>query len=67
MKEKWIEIKSTVRCFQLGGEPELIHIIKTGFKDQYLVVHEDAYEQQLGQIDFETIKSINSKYNITLD
>lgn len=41
----WHPIKTSVcRSFQLDQEPELIHIIKTGFVNRYYVVYEDAYE-----------------------
>ena len=41
----YIEQKeSNCRTFQLGEEPELIHIIKTGFRDMFFVVYEDAYQ-----------------------
>lgn len=66
MKPEWNEIKSTAKCFQLEGEPELIHVIKTGFKDHFMVVHEDAYELMLGRVEFGTCKQIEEKYKIKL-
>jgi hypothetical protein len=68
------EIKSNCRTFQyttkingiIENEPELIHVIKTGFKDKYMVVYEDAYELDLGEVEFGTKKEIESKFNIIL-
>ena len=62
----WKEIPSTTQCFQLGEEPELIHIIKTGFRDMYMVVHEDAYEYSIGKVEFGTKEQIEVKFKITL-
>jgi hypothetical protein len=64
---EWKEIKSTVQCFQLDGEPELIHVIKTGFNDMYMIVHEDAYEFSLGLVEYGTRELIEHKYNIKLN
>jgi hypothetical protein len=66
MKE-WKEIPSTVQCFQLAEEPELIHVIKTGFRDMYMVVHEDAYEYSIGKVEFGTKEDIEVRYKITIN
>lgn len=64
---KWKEIKSTqARTFQWGEEPELIHIIKTGFEDKCIIVWEDAYETILGKTSILTEKEIKDKFNIEL-
>jgi len=65
-KLKWKEINSNCRTFQLGEEPELIHIIKTGFSDKYMVVYEDAHELNLGGVAFHSKKEIEEGYNIKL-
>jgi hypothetical protein len=64
---EWKEILSTAKCFQLGEEPELIHVIKTGFRDMYMVVHEDAYEYSIGKVEFGTKKDIEVRYKITIN
>jgi len=61
-----VEIKSNCRCFQWGDEPELIHVIKTGFNDRYMIVHEDAYELNLGKVEFLSRKEIKDIYKIDL-
>jgi hypothetical protein len=66
-KEKWVEIKSSVRCFQLADEPELIHVIKTGFRDHYMVVHEDAYEVCIGKVEFHNSVTLKEKYGISIE
>lgn len=64
---KWFEIKPpTIRTFQLGDEPEVIHIIKTGFEDKYIVSWEDAYEVMLGSTDVMTREEIKHRYDIEL-
>ena len=60
------EIKSPCRTFQFGGDPELIHVIKTGFKNRYMIVHEDAYEFLLGKVEFKTREQIKKIYNIEI-
>jgi hypothetical protein len=66
-KLEWVEIKGAeYRCFQWGTEPEIIHIIKTGFADRYMVIWEDAYELHLGNVDFLSKKQIEEKFKITL-
>ena len=64
---KWKEIKpAKTRTFQLGDEPELIHIIKTGFYNRYIVAYEDAYELVLGKTEIYTKEEIESKFKIQL-
>jgi hypothetical protein len=65
-KIKWIENMNVTKTFRLGDEPELIHIIKTGFKDKYMVVYEDAYELNLGEVLYGTKLGIENKFNINL-
>lgn len=66
-KLEWKEIKGVeYRCFQWGDEPELIHIIQTGFEDRYMVVWEDAYELHLGNVDLLSKKEIEEKFKIKL-
>jgi hypothetical protein len=60
------EITSDTWCFQLIGEPELIHIIRTRFKDRYMVVYEDAYEFNLGRVEFFNKSELESKFNISV-
>lgn len=62
--ERWIETPSTVKTFRLGEEPELIHVIKTGFNDKYMVVYEDAYELACGEVAFVNAKELLERYGI---
>jgi len=55
-----------MRTYQLEDEPELIHIIKTGFKDKYIVVYEDAYELELGKTNIFTKAQLEKVFKITL-
>ena len=65
-KLKWLEIKSIVKSFELEGEPECIHVIKTGHFDTYIVVYEDAYELSLGKVFIGSKKDVETKFNIEL-
>ena len=63
---KWEEIKGAeYHCFQWGNDPELIHIIKTGFADRYMIVWEDAYELSLGNVEFLSKNEIEQRFKIT--
>lgn len=59
------EVNSQIRSFQFGDEPELIHIIKSGFPDKYLVIHEDPF--MLGEAEILTKEKIKLKYKINFD
>jgi hypothetical protein len=61
----WKEIKAhSMRTFQLGDEPEVIHIIKTGFEDKYIVTWEDAYELMIGNTQILTKEEIKHNNDI---
>lgn len=60
----WNKIQHTTWCFQLSDEPELIHVIKTGFDDLYMVVHEDAYQLELGKVEMGTKADVEHRYKI---
>lgn len=63
----WKEIPPAFyKRFQLEEEPEIIHIIQTGFKGKYLIVFEDAYELTLGKTEFLTKEEIETKFKIKL-
>jgi len=64
---KWIEVDNVVKTFRLGNEPELIHVIKTGFDDKYMIVFEDAYELNLGEVIFLNKKETEDRFRIKLD
>jgi hypothetical protein len=66
MIQEWKRISNQTWCFQLSDEPELIHVIKTGFHDLYMIVHEDAYQQDLGKVEMGPKKEIEDKYKIEL-
>lgn len=63
---KWIESGIVTKTFRLQDEPELIHVTKTGFKDKYMVVYEDAYELNIGKVTYGTKTEIESRFGITL-
>lgn len=43
-ENNWKEIGSRTRSFRLESEPELLHIIKTGYSDTFMVVDESGYD-----------------------
>ena len=63
----WEEIPcDNVRKYRYGTFPELIYVIKTGFKNEYLVVNEDAYHLHLGKTSLMTKQKVEKKYNIKI-
>ena len=65
-KLKWVESGNVTKTFRLEDEPELIHVIKTGFKDKYMVVYEDAYGLNIGKVTYGTKAEIEGRFGITL-
>ncbi len=57
---------SNVKRYQLGDEPEIIYVIKTGFKNKYIVVQEDPYEYNVGTSKLMTKQKIERLYNINI-
>lgn len=66
-KQEWNESKCNVRTYLGSFEDEMIHIIKTGFINRYLVVWEDAHDTKLGKIEEHTLESIFATYGIDLE
>jgi len=65
MKTKWAEIGSRTRSFRLGSEPELIHIIKTGYSDTFMVVDETGYDM-MGDLKIMSSKQILENFGIDI-
>lgn len=64
----WEKVKNqrTISFKDTNG-PFMIHIIKSGFKNKYMVVHENAYEDQdFGKVDIHTKEEIKAIYKIEL-
>lgn len=64
---EWVPRDVKVRSYQLGDEPEMIHIIRTGFVEggmAYLVVYEDAFELTLGNTKLMSAEQIKEIYGI---
>lgn len=57
---------SVIKTFQLGDDPELIHIVKSGFENMWFVFGEDAYQTEpfLSGIQFLSEQDISEKYGI---
>jgi len=63
----WKESRaSEIRSFLHADEDLVIHIIKTGFNDTYIVVYEDAYEQQIGDTKVLDAAQVKEEYDIEL-
>jgi hypothetical protein len=61
------EIKCTnVKLFHLEDEPEVIYVISLRL-DQYMVVHDDAYEFNTGKVELLNSEDIENIYGITLE
>lgn len=63
----WKPVKIQVWSFQLDGQPELIHIVKTGFKDTYYVIHESHGLCSKMKVESYSKKQIKKTFNIDLD
>jgi len=59
------EIKSAVRTFRDGEEPEVFHLIKIR-DNEYMVVHEDAYDLSTGKVEFGNKEDIEKKFKIEI-
>lgn len=64
--KNWYKIKSKVQSFQYKDDPELIHIIKTGSPNTYILVYEDGYQLDTGKTEILTKEKIERRFNITL-
>lgn len=63
----WKKVNNNIVSIQHDEEPWVIHIIKTGFSNLYFVVHEDAYEELNGLIDYLTKEQVEEQFKIKLD
>lgn len=67
MKKEWNKIENTQVLKYLHFDyPEVIYIIKTGFDDTYIVVHEDAHEITIGNTFVGAKKDVEKRYNIEI-
>lgn len=64
MKNKWKEITGKkVRTFQLNDDPEIFYLIPLRL-DEYMVVHEDAFDLNTGKVEFFNGNELKEKYGI---
>jgi len=68
MKSEWTpsELGRKVTGFAHKNQQEVIHVIKTGFEDTYIVVHEDCHEMEIGKTFVGSKKEVEYEYNIKL-
>lgn len=52
--------------YQNGENPELMHIIESGFKGTYIVTFSDAFHTTLGKCEVLTTEEIKAKYSIDI-
>lgn len=62
----WYEYNSKVQSFHYNNEPELIHIIKSGSPNTYILVYDDAYQLNTGTTEILSKEMIEERFNITL-
>lgn len=64
---KW-ELDSTNRCqtYRLDGLPELVHLIKTGYDNLFIVVFEDGYGMIDNNVLYYTKQQIKEKFDIEI-
>lgn len=56
-----------IETYQLDNGPIVYHFIKSGFKNQYFVLYEDAYFEEKSLIGVLTKEEIEEKYNVKLE
>ena len=66
MKLNWGNHEAIVESYLDNEEAVVIYIIKTGFKDRYIVTFDDASELLLGSINIMTKEQVKEKYGIEL-
>ena len=64
--KNYVKCVNSAQSFRHIDEPEIIHVIKTGFRDKYMVVYEDAYEQIIGKLVFGSKAEIEELFEIEL-
>ena len=62
---KWKEIDGKVKTFQLDEEPEVIYVIKLR-DNEYMVVHEDAYDLHTGKVEFFDKNDLIKRFKIEI-
>jgi hypothetical protein len=57
---------SVIKTFQINDDPELVHLVKSGFKNMWFVFEEDAYQTEpfKSGIQFLSEQVISEKYGI---
>lgn len=61
---KWKEIQSNkIRVFQLDEEPEIFYLINIR-ENEYMIVHEDGYDQNTGKVEFLNTQQVYDRYGI---
>jgi len=64
---KWKEISGRkIRIFQLADEPYVIYVIPTRI-DEYMIVEDNAYEMETGDIEILKGSEFKDKYGIDLN
>jgi len=63
---KKIQVKSA-SFISTETETDIVHIIKTGFSDTYLVIYEDAYGASVGTTLIKNAEEIRQKFNIDIE
>jgi hypothetical protein len=66
---KWFPIHlkyNKIQSYQSEMGDMMIHIIKSGFEDEWLVVYEDAYKLTYGNVDILTADDIFKKFEIVI-
>jgi hypothetical protein len=55
------------RAFHQEGEPIVVHIIKTGYENTYIVTIEDGYDMAYFESNIRTKQEIKDGFGIDLD
>lgn len=60
----WEKYKPEIESYINDSEDLVIHIIKTGFTDMYIVTYDDPYKINLGRLDILSSTAIKQEYGI---
>lgn len=61
---EWREIPNKVKTYQLGYDPELIHVIK--HRDKFMVLFQSAYDVDTGKVEYYTEEQLKQTFGIEL-
>ena len=66
--QEWKEFTPKCRSFIFGTDPEVIHIIKSGFDNEYFVIEDIGYRpKEHGECNIMSREKIFEKFKLKID